>query len=75
MFGAVALVFRGFRHSCRSRDLRLKNFALRQQVAVLSRHNPQLRLTSGDRCSGSSCGESVLGDDLLVIDATDIVVE
>src|ERR1700685_580926 len=47
---ALRLLFSFFVRSFRSRrDLLLENLALRQQLAVLARHNPQPRLSQSDR--------------------------
>src|ERR1700687_4247087 len=50
MFDTVVLVFRWLRALCRSwSELAIENLALRQQLAVLSRHHPRPRLTAADR--------------------------
>ena len=50
MLDRLAFVLRSLRAFCRVRgDLALENLALRQQLAVLSRHHPRPRLTSADR--------------------------
>jgi putative transposase len=50
MLGALRLLFLLFARSYRSRrDLLLENLALRQQLEVLARRNPQLRLAQSDR--------------------------
>src|SRR5258708_15448184 len=50
MLDRLALVFRWLCALCRLRgDLALENLALRQQLSLLSRRHPRLRLTSIDR--------------------------
>src|SRR6266571_6564138 len=50
MLDRLALVLRWLRALCRLRgNLALENLALRQQLTVLSRHQPRPRLTSVDR--------------------------